>query len=125
VAGLENKLEKPEPDCVCGCAVDVAPSAGKGDVDAGFAAPRAPPNRLPPKPPELAGCAVLDGALEVPPPRLPNKLGVVLDDVLLATAPNSGLAAGVPAEAPLEAGCAPPRLPKSDMAVVGSAVAPC
>jgi hypothetical protein len=115
-AGLENMLEKP-PVCVCGCVVGAAPSEGKGDVDAGFAAPRVPPNRLPPRPPLLAGCDAPDGALE-PPPRLPNKLGVVPDDVL-AAAPNSGLAAGAPeVDAPLEAGCWPPRFPKSDMVVV-------
>jgi hypothetical protein len=113
VAGLENMLEK-APVCVCGCVVDVAPSEGKGDADAGFAPPRAPPKRLPPKPPVLAGCDVPDGALEVPPPRLPNKLGVVPGVVLVAP-PKSGLAAAGPADAPLETGCAPPRLPNSDM----------
>lgn len=113
---MENKLEKP-PVWVCGCDVDGAPREGKALVDVGFAPPSALPNRLPPNPPVLAGCAVLDGALEVFPPRLPNKLGVVPVDVLVA-APNSGLIAGVPdAGAPLEAGCEPPRLPNSDMAL--------
>jgi hypothetical protein len=116
VAGLENKLEKP-PVCVCGCDAGAAPSEGKGDVDAGFAAPREAPNRLPPKLPVLGGCD--DGALEGPPPRLPNRLGVVPDDVLVPRAPNSGLAAGAPDVcAPPEAGW-PPRFPKSDMVVVG------
>jgi hypothetical protein len=108
-------LEKP-PVCVCGCDAGAAPSEGKED-DPGFAAPREPPNRLPPKPPVLAGCD--DGAPEGPPPRLPNRLGVVPDDVLLPRAPNSGLGAGAPDVcALLEAGCWPPRFPKSDMVVV-------
>jgi hypothetical protein len=115
-AGLENKLEKP-PVCVCGCVVEVAPSEGKGDADAGFAPTRVLPKRPPPSPPVLAGCDVPDGALEVPPPRLLNKLGDVPVPVL-GMAPNSGLAAGAfDAGAPLEPGCAPPRLPKSDMVV--------
>lgn len=103
--------------CVCGCDVDVAPpSDGNGVVDAGFAPPRAPPNRLPPKPPVLAGCDVPEAAPDVPPPRLPNKLGVVPDAVLVAV-PNSDLP-GVAPDAPPEAGCEAPRLPKSDMAMV-------
>jgi hypothetical protein len=117
VAGLENKLVEKPPVCVCGCEVEGAPSEGKADVAAGFAPPKVLPNRLPPRPPVLAGCDVPDGALEDPTPRLPNKLGVVPVDVVGA-APKSGLMAGVPeVEVPPEAGCAPPRLPKSDMVV--------
>lgn len=116
VAVLLNKLGRPFA-CVCGCDVDVAPpSEGKGDADAGFAAPKVPPNRLPPRPPVLAGCDVPEAAPEVPPPRLPNKL-VVVPDVVLAGAPNSDLAAGAP-DAPPEAGCEAPRLPKSDIVMV-------
>lgn len=99
--------EKP-PVCGCGCDVDVPPSEGNVGVDAGFA-PRVPPNRLLPKPPALAGCNVLDGA---------NKLGVVPVDVFEAGV-NRDLKAGVPdIDVPLEAGCAPPRPLKSDMAAV-------
>lgn len=112
VVGLENKLPNPPVcGCDCGCDDGVAPSEGKAVVIAGFAPPRALPNRLPPSPPEpvVAGCAVPDGALEVPPPRLPNKLGVVPLDAPPAV-PNNP-----PLEVPLEAGCEPPRLPNSDI----------
>jgi hypothetical protein len=121
-AGLANKLKDPPICgcgcvCVCGCDVDVAPSEEKAGVDAGFAPPRVPPNRLPPNPPVLAGCDVPEAVPAVPPPRLPpNKLDPVPDDVLLlAMFPNSDPAAGTPdVDAPLEAGCPPPRPPKSD-----------
>jgi hypothetical protein len=95
--------------CGCGCDVDVPPSEGNVGVDAGLAPPSVFPNRLLPKPPPVAGCDVLDGA---------NKLGVVPVDVFEAGV-NRDLKAGIPdVEVPLEAGCAPPRLLKSDMAVV-------
>jgi hypothetical protein len=125
VAGLANKPKEP-PVCVCGCDVDAAPSAGKADDDAGFALPRAPPNRLPPKPPVLAGCDGPAAAPGVPPPRLPpNKLDPVPDDVLLPAFPNSDCDAGVPdAGAALDAGCPPPRRPKSDD-IVGNVLSRC
>lgn len=65
-----------------------------------FAPPRFP-NKLPPRPPDAAGCDVPDGALdEVPAPE--NRLGVVPGDGVLI-APNNDL--GAPeADAPLEAG---------------------
>jgi hypothetical protein len=110
---LENKLEKP-PVCVCacGCAADVAPMGGKSDVAAGFAL-RELPKRLPPNPPVLAGCEVPGAAFDAPPPMPPNKPPGVVPVPVLGSAPKSDLAAGVL----LEAGCAPPRLPKSDMVV--------
>lgn len=109
VAVLLNREEKP-PVCVCGCEVDVPKSEGVV-VAVDFAPPR-PPNRPPPKPPLLAGCVVPDWAFEVPPPRLPNKLDVVPIDAPVVP-PNNP-----PPDEPLDAGWAPPRFPKSDIAVV-------
>ena len=96
--------------CCCCCDVDAAPENSEGVVVAvDFAAPR-PPNRLPPRPPLLVACVVPDCAFGVPPPpRLPNKLGVVPLDAPPAV-PNNP-----PLEVPLEAGCEPPRLPNSDI----------
>lgn len=84
--GLLNKLENP-PVCAGGCDVDAPPIEGNPGVDAGFDAPRAPPN----SPPVLAGC----DAPDVPPPRLPNKLGVVPDCVFVLP-PKRLLDAGAP-----------------------------
>ena len=68
----------------------------------------------------LAGCDGPAAAPGVPPPGLPpNKLDPVPDDVLLPAFPNSDCDAGVPdAGAALDAGCPPPRRPKSDDMVV-------
>ena len=99
--------------CVCGCEVDPAPANSEGVVvAAGFAPPKPPKS----PPPVLGACVVLDCAFEVPPPRLPNKLGVVPPDAPVV-APNSP-----PPDVPEEAGWEPPRLPKSDMVVVRGGV---